>query len=132
MLCADHADETEKTATTHGSAQDMDAFSRRRRGRRSVAGAHCTDDESPGRGADEVEGITSDQRERACRRRVQHRDVVRVDHPRSLDAIDVLPLQRVELDHVARDDVLQSPEETVPVPGDARVSVGPRRAVPSM
>ena len=40
--------------------------------------------------------------------------------------IDVLPLHRVELDHVARRDVLQSPEEAVAVTGDAQVSIRAR------
>ena len=39
---------------------------------------------------------------------------------------DSLPLDGVELDHVTRGDVLQPPEETVPVAGDADVAVRAR------
>ena len=87
---------------------------------------HGTDDEPLGGGADKVERIARDQRQRPRRRRVQHRDILRFDHPRSLDAIDALLLERVDLDRVTWDDVLQSAEEAVPVPGDARVPVRSR------
>ena len=94
------------------------------RARRDTDGA---DDEPLRGGADEVEGIAGDQCQRARGRRVEHRDVFRIDDPGSLDAKDVLSLNRVDLDHVARSDVLQSPEEAVAVTGDADVSVGARQ-----
>src|SRR4029453_5938751 len=45
-----------------------------------------------------------------------------IDHPGSLDAIDLSALSRIDLDDVARRDVLQSPEEAVAMSGDAQVS----------
>src|SRR6185295_7988179 len=43
------------------------------------------------------------------------------------DAICLLSSERIEFDGIALDDVLQSPEEAIPVPGDARVPVRARR-----
>src|SRR5688572_12499932 len=70
-----------------------------------------TDDKPLGGRAVEIERVARYQRQRPYGRGVQHRDVLRVDDPRSLDAIDVRPLECVELDPVARGNVLQSPEE---------------------
>src|ERR1700720_4006354 len=69
-------------------------------GHRPVGDTHGTDDEPTGGRADEVKRITRDQCQRPCGRRVEHRDVFRVDHPGSLDAIDVPPLDPVHLNHV--------------------------------
>jgi hypothetical protein len=100
-----------------------------RRVRSFVASKHGTDDESPRSGADVVEGIAGHQRQRPRGRRVQDRNVVRINHPRVLDAIDVLPLQRVELDHVTRSDALQKPSRCPAMPEFPSV---PGRAVSSM
>src|SRR4051794_12541955 len=92
----------------------------------SFGDTHCPDDEPARRGADEVERVTRDQRQRRRRGGVQHRDIVRVDDPRSLDPIDVLAVQRVDLYGVTDRDVLQSPEEAVAVAGDAEVPIRSR------
>src|SRR3982074_2424013 len=101
----------------------MGRFNSPRRGHRPVGDTHGTDDEPTGGGADEVKGIARDQCQRPCGRRVEHRDVFRADHPGSLDAIDVLPLYRVDLKHVTGRGILQSPEEAVAVTRDAQVPV---------
>src|SRR4030095_1784488 len=100
--------------------------SRQPLGKRFVADTHGTNDEPAGSGAHEVEGVAGDQRQYPCGRRIQYRDVLRVDHPRPLDAICLLSIERVEFEGVAPDNVFQSPEEAIPVPGDARVPVRAR------
>ena len=125
-VAADHLREPGTRTPCAASAEESGHASRWAPTRFAAGDTHGANDEPLGGGADVIEGITGDQGHRPCGRRVQHRDVLRIDHPRPLDAIDVAPLERVELDRVARDDVLQAAEEAVAVPGDARVSFGSR------
>ena len=51
-----------------------------------------TDDEALWSGTDEIEGIAGNQGQRPGGGRVEDRDVLGADHPRSLDAIDLFDL----------------------------------------
>src|SRR5213595_3506842 len=86
---------------------------------RPIASEKGADDEALGRGADIVEGIAGHERQRPRAGRIQDGDVRRVDHPRALHAIDLLSVERFELDLVARNDVLEPSEEAVTMSGDA-------------
>src|SRR3954447_7481903 len=98
---------------------------------RPIASEKGADDEALWRGADVIEGIAGHERQRPRAGRIQDGDVRRVDHPRALHAIDLLSVERFELDLVARNDVLEPSEEAVTMAGDARVSLrsGKRRVV---
>ena len=99
---------------------------------RFVADTHGTNDEPAGSGAHVVEGVAGDQRQHPGGRRIQHRDVLRVDHPRPLDAIGLLSIERVEFDGVAPDNVLQSRKKPSLCPAMPEFPSVPGGAVSSM
>jgi hypothetical protein len=79
-------------------------------------------DESIGRGTDEVERMAGDQREDLMRIGIQNRDIGGVHDFRGYDAVLKLALQRGEDDHVILPDVLQRKKQCVPVPSDSNVA----------
>src|SRR6185503_868764 len=81
--------------------------------------------------SDEVEGEAGDQRERWGAPRPQDPDVLRADDLDPVDDVRGLLLQRRELHHVSHDDVLESTEDAVSMPGDPDIAVFPRRRGPA-
>src|SRR6185503_5610277 len=80
-----------------------------------VRAAH---DESPGCVAQEIKRVTGHERDRRIRS-VGERPEVRGIHNLGRDnAVGMQPVLRFDLDLLARRDVLEDPEETVPMPGD--------------
>ena len=83
--------------------------------------------EPPGRGADEVKGITRDQRELAAAARLHHSRVVRIDDFGRFNDVLMAPGGCVDLNAVSWNHAFQRAEEGVAMRGDDDVAVATRR-----
>src|SRR4029078_11800776 len=84
-------------------------------------------DESLGRRSDKVERVARHQGDGACIHGIEDGHVLRGNDPGALDDVSAHPVERLELDAIARRHVLERTEESVATTREAGVSAGAGR-----